>query len=113
MGYFTLFFFITVRHLGGGHKRLYRRLDFKRNKFGVRAIVFTIEYDPNRSAKISLLHYLDGEKRYILHCEGLLIGHSLLSDFNALVNLGNALPLSSIPLGTIVHNVEFQVRIEC
>lgn len=95
--------------MGGGHKRLYRKLDFKRNKFAISATVFSIEYDPNRSARISLLHYLDGEKRYILHCEGLVVGDSLVSDFEALVKLGNALPLSNIPLGTLIHNVEFQV----
>lgn len=99
--------------MGGGHKRLYRKLDFKRNKFGIKATVFSIEYDPNRSARISLLHYLDGEKRYILHCDGLAVGDSLVSDFEALVRLGNALPLSNIPLGTVIHNVEFQVWVLC
>ena len=106
---YYLVLFITIRNLGGGHKRLYRKLDFKRNKFGIKATVFTIEYDPNRSARISLLHYLDGEKRYVLHCNGLTVGDNLVSDFEALVKLGNALPLSNIPLGTLIHNVEFQV----
>lgn len=109
MGYVYLYYFITVRNIGGGHKRLYRRIDFKRKKCGVLAKVFSIEYDPNRTSRIALLHYVDGEKRYILHCKGLSVGDTVISDFDAPINLGNALPLSRIPLGTIVHNVEFQV----
>lgn len=101
--------FITSRHLGGGHKRLYRKVDFKRNKLGVSAIVHSIEYDPNRNARIALLHFSDGEKRYILHPLSLNIGDVIRSDFDAPIKLGNALPLSKIPLGTQVHNVEFRV----
>jgi large subunit ribosomal protein L2 len=90
---------------------LYRKIDFKRNKFGVLAKVCSIEYDPNRTARISLVTYLDGEKRYILHCQGLLINDLVLSDFDAPVKLANCLPLYSIPIGTLVHNIEFQVRV--
>lgn len=103
--------FITSRNLGGGHKRLYRYVDFKRNKFFVSARVLTIEYDPNRNCNISLLFYVDGEKRYILHPQGLVLGSSVISGFNVPISIGNSLPLSKIPLGTIVHNVEFLVRI--
>uniref|UniRef100_UPI0030025369 ribosomal protein L2 n=1 Tax=Prototheca paracutis TaxID=2034905 RepID=UPI0030025369 len=97
---------ITIRHRGGGHKRLYRKIDFNRNKIGVSALVKTIEYDPNRTARIALLHYQDGEKRYIIAPSGLQIGTKLLTSQNAPVFVGNALPLSHIPLGTFVHNIE-------
>jgi large subunit ribosomal protein L2 len=99
---------ITSRHRGGGHKRLYRKIDFRRDKIGIFAKVATIEYDPNRNARIALLHYNDGEKRYILHPRGLKIGETLLSSFTAPISIGNALPLSNIPLGSPVHNVELQ-----
>jgi len=97
---------ITVRHRGGGHKRLYRRIDFKRDKDGIAARVAAIEYDPNRSARIALLHYVDGEKRYILAPEGLRVGQQVTSGPGAEIQPGNALPLRDIPVGTIVHNVE-------
>lgn len=97
---------ITCRHRGGGHKRLYREVDFRRNKFNVPAKVATIEYDPNRNARISLLHYEDGEKRYILHPIGLEVGATIVSGEEAPFEVGNALPLHRIPLGTTVHNVE-------
>ena len=100
---------ITSRHRGGGHKRLYRLIDFKRNKLGVVAKVFSIEYDPNRNCRISLLFYTDGEKRYILHVNGLIVGDNIISNFNVPIKLGNALPLGKIPLGTSIHNIEFQV----
>lgn len=105
----SLSLFITSRNLGGGHKRLYRKIDFKRNKYGTLAVVYSIEYDPNRSARISLLHYQDGEKRYILHPRYLGVGDTVISDFEVPIKLGNALPLNKIPLGTEVHNVEFRV----
>ncbi len=97
---------ITVRHRGGGHKRMYRLIDFKRNKIGVAARVFSIEYDPNRSARIALLTYADGEKRYILAPVGVKVGDTLMSGPEAEIRVGNALPLRNIPLGTQVHNVE-------
>jgi large subunit ribosomal protein L2 len=97
---------ITVRHRGGGHKRLYRIIDWKRNKFGVPAVVRTIEYDPNRSARIALVEYADGEKRYILAPEGLRVGQQIMSGPGAEIQTGNALPLRDIPVGTIIHNVE-------
>ncbi len=97
---------ITVRHRGGGHKRMYRLIDFKRNKIGVAARVFSIEYDPNRSARIALLMYADGEKRYILAPVGIKVGDMLMSGPEAEIRVGNALPLRNIPLGTQVHNVE-------
>lgn len=97
---------ITIRHRGGGHKRLYRKIEFNRNKFGVSALVKTIEYDPNRTARIALLHYQDGEKRYIISPAGLKIGTKLVTSQNAPVFIGNTLPLSHIPLGTFVHNIE-------
>lgn len=100
---------ITSRNRGGGHKRLYRKIDFKRNKLGLTATVSSVEYDPNRNARIALLFYIDGEKRYILHCYGLSVGDKVISDFNAVISIGNALPLSKIPLGTEIHNVEFRV----
>jgi len=97
---------VTARHRGGGHKRLYRIIDFKRDKEGVPAKVAAIEYDPNRSARIALLHYVDGEKRYILAPLGLQVGDTVLTGREADVKPGNCLPLESIPLGTVVHNVE-------
>nr|AYQ94261.1 ribosomal protein L2 [Chaetopeltis orbicularis] len=99
---------ITCRHRGGGHKRLYREIDFQRDKTGIQGKVLTIEYDPNRNARIALVRYLDGEKRYILHSRGLSVGDVILSDIDAPIQAGNALPLRNIPLGTSVHNVEFQ-----
>ncbi|HPF69790.1 MAG TPA: 50S ribosomal protein L2 [Candidatus Krumholzibacteria bacterium] len=100
---------ITVRHQGGGHKRRYRKIDFKRNKHDVPAKVFSIEYDPNRSARIALLHYLDGEKRYIIWPKGLEVGQTVVSGETAAFNTGNALPLERIPLGTLVHNIELTI----
>jgi large subunit ribosomal protein L2 len=99
---------ITCRHRGGGHKRLYRQIDFRRDKIGVPGKVVTIEYDPNRNARIALIRYEDGEKRYILHPRGLNIGEIIMSDLNAPILVGNSLPLRNIPLGAEVHNVEFQ-----
>ncbi|MFK7898021.1 MAG: 50S ribosomal protein L2 [Myxococcota bacterium] len=99
---------ITAYHRGGGHKRLYRTIDFRRNKVGVPAKVAAIEYDPNRSANIALLHYADGEKRYILSPNGLKVGMSVMSAVDAEINPGNALPLSKIPLGTQVHAIEMK-----
>lgn len=97
---------ITSRRRGGGNKTLYRIIDFKRNKFDVPAKVATIEYDPNRSARIALLHYIDGEKRYIIWPVGLAVGDQILAGEKADIKPGNALPLSRIPLGTLVHNIE-------
>ena len=99
---------ITARHRGGGHKRKYRIIDFKRDKDGIPAKVAAIEYDPNRSARIALLHYLDGEKRYILAPVGLNVGDMVESGPNADIKPGNALPLENIPVGAIVHNIELQ-----
>ncbi|HJE20078.1 50S ribosomal protein L2 [Aliicoccus persicus] len=99
---------ITVRHHGGGHKRQYRVIDFKRNKDNVPATVATIEYDPNRSANIALLHYADGEKRYIIAPKGITVGTEVMSGTDADIKLGNALPLSDIPVGTVVHNIELK-----
>ena len=99
---------ITVRHIGGGVRRKYRVIDFKRNKDGIDAVVKTIEYDPNRSANIALVAYKDGEKRYILACEDLKIGQVIQSGESADIKIGNALPLSKIPVGTFVHNVELK-----
>jgi large subunit ribosomal protein L2 len=99
---------ITTRHQGGGHKQRYRIIDFRRNKDVVPATVATIEYDPNPSARIALLHYLDGEKRYILAPEGLKVGDLLESGEKADIKVGNALPLRNIPVGTIVHAVELR-----
>lgn len=99
---------ITVRHRGGGAARRYRIIDFKRNKDGVPAKVFSIEYDPNRSANIALLHYLDGEKRYILAPNGLKVGDMVESGPEADIVIGNALPLANIPVGTMVHNIELK-----
>jgi large subunit ribosomal protein L2 len=97
---------ITTRHKGGGHKRCYRLIDFKRNKYEIEGKVVSIEYDPNRNANISLVNYMDGEKRYILHPEALKVGDTIGSGKNFPIQVGNALPLDSIPLGTDVHNVE-------
>ncbi|MBR1481433.1 MAG: 50S ribosomal protein L2 [Ruminococcus sp.] len=97
---------ITVRHRGGGNRRKYRIIDFKRNKWDVEAFVKTIEYDPNRSAFIALIEYTDGEKAYILAPEGLKVGYKIVSGPNADIKIGNALPLTSIPVGTFVHNIE-------
>ena len=97
---------ITVRHRGGGHKRMFRIIDFKRKKDGIPAKVASVEYDPNRSARIALLHYADGEKRYILAPVGLTIGQVLISGPEADIKVGNCLPLRNIPLGTMVHNIE-------
>lgn len=99
---------ITARHRGGGHKRKYRIIDFKRDKDGIPAKVAAIEYDPNRSARIALLHYVDGEKRYILAPVGLQVGDMVESGPNADIKPGNALPLENIPVGAIVHNIELQ-----
>ena len=97
---------ITVRHQGGGHKRAYRRIDFRRDKLSIPAKVAAIEYDPNRSARIALLHYVDGEKRYILAPDGLKVGDKVEAGVGSDIKVGNALPLEKIPLGTMVHNVE-------
>ncbi len=99
---------ITVRHRGGGHKRRYRLIDFRRNKDGVPARVASIQYDPNRTARIALLHYADGEKRYILAPDGLQAGDRVQSGRDASPTVGNCLPLSAIPLGTSVHNIELR-----
>ena len=99
---------ITSWHRGGGHKRRYRKIDFRREKTGVPAKVAAIEYDPNRTANIALLHYLDGEKRYIVAPAGVVVGDLLESGPNADIRPGNALPLSNIPLGTVVHNIEMK-----
>ena len=99
---------MTMRRRGGGHKRRYRRIDFKRDKHGVKGVVAHIEYDPNRSANIALIHYVDGEKRYILHPKGLSVGDAITSGLEADVRTGSAMPLKLIPLGTTVHNVELK-----
>ncbi len=99
---------ITCRHRGGGHKRHYRIIDFKRNKYDIPAKVAAIEYDPNRSARIALLHYADGEKRYILAPLGLKVGDSVMSGEKAEIKVGNALPLEKMPLGATIHNIEFK-----
>ncbi|HUL44926.1 MAG TPA: 50S ribosomal protein L2 [Bacteroidota bacterium] len=99
---------ITSRHRGGGHKRFYRIIDFKRQKFGIEARVDAIEYDPNRSARIALLLYKDGERRYILAPDGLKVGEMLVSGPTADIKVGNSMPLSNIPVGTFVHNVELR-----
>jgi large subunit ribosomal protein L2 len=100
---------MTVRHQGGGHKRLYRLIDFKRNKDGIVAKVATIEYDPNRSARIALLHYTDGEKRYILAPNGLKVDDKVMSGPEADIKVGNALPIKNIPVGTQLHNIELKI----
>jgi large subunit ribosomal protein L2 len=97
---------ITIRHRGGGHKKRYRVIDFKRDKYNVAGIVNSIEYDPNRNARIALLHFTDGEKRYILHPNNLNVGDTVLSGKGIALNIGNTLPLEEIPLGTSVHNIE-------
>lgn len=97
---------ITSRHRGGGHKKLYRQIDFKRSKIGTSAKVATVEYDPNRNARIALLHYQDGEKRYILYPRGLKLGDTIIADVEAPIVIGNSLPLFNMPLGTEVHNIE-------
>ncbi|MGC9150479.1 MAG: 50S ribosomal protein L2 [Microbacter sp.] len=98
----------TMRYIGGGHKRKYRVIDFKRNKDGIPAKVHSIEYDPNRTSRIALLFYADGEKRYILAPNGLQVGQTVLSGAQATPEVGNALPLQNIPLGTIIHNIELR-----
>jgi len=97
---------ITIRHRGGGHKRRYRLIDFKRNKYGIEGAVAAIEYDPNRNARIALIHYVDGEKRYILQPKNLSVGDTVLSGAGSPFKVGNTLPLQEIPLGTSIHNVE-------
>ncbi|QEC54057.1 LSU ribosomal protein L2P [Anseongella ginsenosidimutans] len=97
---------MTMRYIGGGHKKKYRIIDFKRNKFDIPATVATIEYDPNRTARIALLHYADGEKRYIIAPEGLKTGQQVVSGETAAPEVGNALPLGKMPLGSIIHNIE-------
>ena len=99
---------MTVRYMGGGHKKKYRLIDFKREKDGVPAVVKTIEYDPNRSARIALLFYADGEKRYIIAPNGLQVGATLMSGADAVPEVGNALPLANIPVGTVIHNIEMR-----
>ena len=97
---------ITIRHRGGGHKRRYRLIDFKRNKYSIEGIVGAIEYDPNRNARIALINYIDGEKRYILHSKNLNVGDKISSGSGSSLNVGNTLPLQEIPLGTSIHNIE-------
>ncbi|MCA1553328.1 MAG: 50S ribosomal protein L2 [Chloroflexi bacterium] len=99
---------VTVRHQGGGHKQQYRIIDFKRDKFGIPAKVATIEYDPNRSSRIALLHYADGEKRYMLAPLGMKVGDTVMSGPQAELRPGNALPLANIPVGTQIHNIELK-----
>jgi len=100
---------VTTRHQGGGHKRQYRRIDFRRDKAGVPAKVASVEYDPNRNARIALLHYVDGEKRYIPHPKGLNVGDTVVSGPGSDIRIGNAMPLFEIPLGTAVHNIELKI----
>ena len=99
---------MTIANVGGGHKKKYRLVDFKRNKHNIPAKVASIEYDPNRTANIALLNYKDGEKRYIIAPEGLTVGMELLSGKDSPINVGNTLPLSALPLGTIIHNIELK-----
>lgn len=99
---------VTSRHRGGGHKRRYRRIDFKRGKHGITARIVEIEYDPNRSANIALLVYADGEKRYMLHPKGLAVGETVVAGPGSDIRVGNAMPLAEVPLGTTVHNVELR-----
>jgi large subunit ribosomal protein L2 len=101
---------ITSWHRGGGHRRRFRKIDFRREKYGVPAVVAAIEYDPNRSANIALLHYRDGEKRYILAASGLRAGSEVVSGPDVLPDVGNALPLSKIPLGSVIHAIEMKAR---
>ena len=96
---------ITIRHRGGGHKRRYRIIDFKRNKYSIEGTVAAIEYDPNRNSRIALINYIDGEKRYILHPKNLNVGDKITSGSGSLLNVGNTLPLEEIPLGTSIHNI--------
>lgn len=100
---------ISVRHQGGGHKQKYRDIDFKRNKFGIPGTVKTIEYDPNRSANIALVFYADGDKRYIIAPKGLVVGQKIMSGETATLDVANALPLASIPVGFTVHNIELTI----
>lgn len=100
---------ITTRHIGGGHKQAYRLIDFKRSKHDIPAKVAAVEYDPNRSARIVLLNYVDGEKRYILAPVGLKVGDTVVSGENAAIKVGNALPLKSIPVGQMIHNIELKI----
>jgi len=97
---------ITIRHRGGGHKKRYRLIDFKRDKYNIEGIVASIEYDPNRNARIALINYKDGEKRYILHPKNLNIGNKIIAGSSSSLNIGNNLPLEIIPLGTSIHNIE-------
>ena len=97
---------VTIRHRGGGHKRRYRLIDFKRNKYNIEGIVVSIEYDPNRNARIALINYTDGEKRYILQPKNLNIGNKITAGSDSSLNIGNNLPLEKIPLGYLVHNIE-------
>ena len=97
---------ITIRHRGGGHKRRYRSIDFQRNKYHVEGIVASIEYDPNRNARIALINYQDGEKRYILHPNKVNVGDTIIAGSGSPISIGNNLPLSEIPLGTSIHNIE-------
>ena len=97
---------ITIRHRGGGHKRLYRIIDFKRDKYGIEGKVAAVEYDPNRNARIALIYYVDGEKRYILHPKNVNVGDNILSGSGSSLTFGNSLPLEEIPLGSSVHNIE-------
>ena len=99
---------MTIENIGGGHKQRYRIIDFKRDKFGIPAKVATIEYDPNRTANIALLHYVDGEKRYIIAPSGLEVGMEVVSSKEAPIKIGNTMPLSELPLGTTVHNIELR-----
>jgi len=99
---------VTTRYRGGGHKRMYRRIDFRRDKHGIPGKVASIEYDPNRSARIALIHYADGEKRYILHPRGLQVGDTVMAGPGTDIRLGNAVPLAEVPLGTSVHNIELK-----
>ena len=99
---------MTMRYIGGGHKKKYRIIDFKRNKFGVEATVVSIEYDPNRTAFIALVQYTDGEKRYIIAPAGLKVGQVIISGDNVAPEVGNAMPLAQIPLGTVISNIELR-----
>ena len=101
---------ITIRHRGGGHKRRYRLIDFNRNKYNIEGTVVSIEYDPNRNARIALINYADGEKRYILHPNNITVGDKIISGSGASLNIGNTLPLEEIPLGTSIHNIELIPR---
>jgi len=104
---------ITVRHRGGGHKRRYRLIDFKRENHGILGLIKSIEYDPNRNARIALVYYSDGEKRYILHPKNLNVNDTILSGPNSPISIGNHLPLKEIPLGTSIHNIELKPKKGC